>query len=531
MKPSDPFEPLRFVLPVLVIYGIASAVGLHFHELFLDEAHHFLVSRDSSSLRELYYNLRFDGHPRLWGVLLFLITHYVTASPAGMQVLQWLFAMAAAFVFLRYGPFLRWTKLLILAGYYLIFEYDLLSRNYAIGIWLLFLCCHLLRDPRKNAWWIGTLVFLMCNVHLFFAMASAGILLFVLVDFIERRRDTHVADDPVFRRPRAIGRFSGLVGLIAAGLLAALIQVRVPSADNANMMAVHPAGWLSRQNLSFSMNALIQGWLPIPQLGSGRFWNSCWLTAGHLGPVLPVVLFAALLLFPAYALRKRRPALFFYYGSLAPLLLFFDVAEMTAARYFGMVFIFFIAAAWMTADGNRRVLARWAVPATALGRGWRMAWVAILIIQVLVGAYAYTEDLRRPFSQSQNAAEFLQSLRPAGFPVVVDGYTAGPMLCAYLGTKLYYLTTGGPGSFCVWREEYFPNPRQGIAEELADRPGLRRYREFILVSNRLLGADSTLVARQGYRLTPLSSFENSIAGENYFIYKVCCPGDAGHPLH
>src|SRR5579872_1688133 len=114
MMPSDRHEPLRFVLPVLLLYGTLSAVGLHFHELFLDEAHHFLISRDSASLGELYYNLRFDGHPRLWGILLFLVTHYLTASPTGMQALQWLSAMSGAFVLLRYGPFLRWTKLLIL---------------------------------------------------------------------------------------------------------------------------------------------------------------------------------------------------------------------------------------------------------------------------------------------------------------------------------------------------------------------------------------------------------------------------------
>ena len=41
---------LKIVLPILSVYCCISVLGLHYHELFLDEAHHFLVSRDSHSL-------------------------------------------------------------------------------------------------------------------------------------------------------------------------------------------------------------------------------------------------------------------------------------------------------------------------------------------------------------------------------------------------------------------------------------------------------------------------------------------------
>src|ERR1700722_4983796 len=138
------------ILIILVAYGVVSAVGLHYHEFFLDEAHHFLVSRDSSSLGDFYYNLRYDGHPRLWGALLYFITHFITIDPTGMQVLQWLFSMAGAFVLLQYVPFPLWMKVVILAGYYFLFEYNVLSRNYAIGIWMLWLCCHLFEDAEKT---------------------------------------------------------------------------------------------------------------------------------------------------------------------------------------------------------------------------------------------------------------------------------------------------------------------------------------------------------------------------------------------
>ncbi|HET6253998.1 MAG TPA: hypothetical protein VFE32_07985 [Puia sp.] len=499
---------------VLIAYGVVSAVGLHNHELFLDEAHHFLVSRDSPTLGDFYYNLRYDAHPRLWGALLYFITHFITADPAGMQVLQWLFVMAGAYALLRYGPFTFWMKVLILAGYYFLYEYDVLSRNYAIGIWMLWLCCHLLRGGDRNVWWLGALMVLMCSAHLFFAFAAAGIFLDVLAE----------------RRWR-IGRLGVLTCFFVAGLATSIIQAKAPAMDNVNMTPVHPEEWLSGRNLSFAAGAFVQGWLPVPQVNGGRFWNTGWLNAGHLGPVAPWVLCVALLAFPAYVLRRRVPAMLFYYSTVGLMLLFFVVTQMTANRYFGMGYVFFLAAAWLTADWpglaangsgpaaneSGPVLSPgWIPGGRAPGRLWWTAWLAILAVQVLVGVYAYEEDLRRPFSQSRNAAEYLRKLQPEGRPVVLDGYNAGPQLCAYLQDKLYCLATGVEGSYCVWRKAYFPTPRLSIGEELARNPGLQRMGEFILVSNRNLGGG--LVG--AYRLTPLKTFENSIVGENYFIYRV-----------
>ena len=515
---------LKMVLPILLVYGVVSAVGLHYHELFLDEAHHFLVSRDSGTLGELYSNLRYDGHPRLWGALLFLITHYITVDPVAMQVLQWCFAMVTAFVLLRYGPFSWWMKVLILAGYYFLFEYDLLSRNYAIGIWMLFLCCHLLRDVERNAWGIGLLILFMCSAHLFFAFASVAIFLYAVMDWWGRGVEPRAG-----RRWNPV-RFAVLAVPFAAGMVMALIQAQTPSVDNVNMTPVNPAEWLSGKNFSFAASALVQGWLPIPQVGGGRFWNSSWLNV-HGGPVLPFLLFAVLLVFPAVYLRRRFAAIVFYYSGLGLLMVFFVATQMTANRYFGMVYVFFLAAAWLTADGAGEVLSTNSVPGGLwVRRSWWVGWITILVVQVVVGLYAYCADLRRPFSQSRNTADYLRSLGADGCPIVVDGYTAGPMLCAYLEEKLWNLSSGGESSYCIWRSAYFPSPRLSVAQEFARYPGLRELGEFILVSNRNLGEGGVIGGDAGvsggdrgvagYRLTALKSFENSIVGENYYVYRV-----------
>ena len=501
----------RQAIVIWICYGLISAVGLHYHELFLDEAHHFLVSRDSATISELYYNLRFDGHPRLWGALLFFITHYISTDPTAMQVLQWVFAMAVAYVLLRFAPFPLWMKVLMLAGYYFLFEYDVLSRNYAIGIWMLFLCTHWLRDADRNAWRIGVLILLMCSAHVFFAIASIGIFVYLVEGWRQGKL--------------RVRRLAVLTVAFALGLATSVIQARTPSVDNVNMTAVQPTEWLSGKNLSFAAGALVQGWLPVPQVNGGRFWNTGWLNAGHLGPVMSGVLFVGLLLFPAVLLRRNRAALWSFAVEVGLLLLFFDVTHMTANRYFGMVYIFFIAAAWLTVaesgtspapTGAGSLLSPEMVPGGRLvQRGWWLGWLCILVVQVLVGVYAFSQDIARPFSQSRNAAEYLRKLRSGGCRIVLDGYTAGPQLCAYLQCRLYCLTTRTESSFCVWSRSNFPLPRPAIGEEFAQDPSLHDGGEFILVSNRYLGTERAA----GYRLTLLKSFENSIVGENYYIYQ------------
>src|SRR5579871_2388342 len=190
-SPGPPMTPtlsLRRLAPVLALYMILSALGLYTHELFLDEAHHFLLARDSSSLADLYYNARFDGHPRLWHTLLFLITHTLTTNPAAMQVLQWIITTGVAFVFLRYAPFTLPVKAGLLFGYYLLFEYSLLSRNYALGLLFLFLACALLANGRRPLFIVGLLVLLMCNTHLFFTFASIGLYACLFIDFAGQKK-------------------------------------------------------------------------------------------------------------------------------------------------------------------------------------------------------------------------------------------------------------------------------------------------------------------------------------------------------
>jgi hypothetical protein len=200
------------------------------------------------------------------------------------------------------------------------------------------------------------------------------------------------------------------------------------------------------------------------------------------------------------------------------------------------VFIFFIVAAWLSAEGSADVFSFASIPGSWETKiFFRLCLFSILGVQSAVGVFAWEQDFARPFSQSENAARYVQTLRAAeksaggkntgggirggDEKIVVDGYNAGPMLCAYLGGKVFYLATGEEGSFCVWKKSYFPVPRPDIGTEIAGCDSLQSADRFILVSNRKLAVDSARSGHTAFRLTPLRYFDQSITGENFYIYQ------------
>ena len=65
-----------------------------FHEPWRDEWQAWLLARDSPSLKALLYNMRYEGHPPTWHVVLFALSR-VTRSVVALQALQLVLATAA----------------------------------------------------------------------------------------------------------------------------------------------------------------------------------------------------------------------------------------------------------------------------------------------------------------------------------------------------------------------------------------------------------------------------------------------------
>ncbi|MEW6113407.1 MAG: hypothetical protein AB1664_14845, partial [Thermodesulfobacteriota bacterium] len=69
--PTSPF-PFSFKLWVpILVYAIVGLTGIVHHEMWRDELEHWLLARDSTELTDLVRNLRQEGHPAAWHLILF----------------------------------------------------------------------------------------------------------------------------------------------------------------------------------------------------------------------------------------------------------------------------------------------------------------------------------------------------------------------------------------------------------------------------------------------------------------------------
>ena len=495
--------PLNFVLPALLTFFIISAFGIYNHELWLDEAQHFLIARDSNSLTDLYYNMEYDGHVRLWNILLFFITHDISMSPISMKVFHLMIICTTVFIFLRYAPFDNITKLLIISGYFFLFEYNLISRNYSLGILFLFTSCKLLTKENKNLLWIGLLLILMCNTHLFFVFSALALFMCILYGRIKQRNLN-------------LQFFVFLLFFVIA-ISSVIIQIKIPS-DNTYF---HPEQirFNSISNISSAFYGLAKGFLPVPISIKGDFWNH--FIFDKLSSYLKVILAFILFVYPCLLLRKSKVGLLFYGVCIFLLLVFLFIAQMWASRYFGMFFIFFLTASWLAGNESVNVFSIEKLREGKLrGKVFYGFFYFLLVCHLFSGIYAYGSDVVRPFTEAKNATQYLESHHLDKKIIIVDGYGSGPPLSAYIGKKVFYLNIDKQGSFCYWKKSYFKVPPELLSNELTQSSYVASQTDFLLVSDREVSVNQIRDNNCVFEFVELAKFTNGILKPDYFIYKV-----------
>ena len=118
----------RFYFVFTAAFGLIVLFLIQSHEMWRDELQAWLLARDSISITELFQNLKYEGHPGLWHLLLYPLTR-ISTIPESMQILHVGIAMATVYMIIRYSPFKTFHKIIISTGYFFIFEYSVTLCN------------------------------------------------------------------------------------------------------------------------------------------------------------------------------------------------------------------------------------------------------------------------------------------------------------------------------------------------------------------------------------------------------------------
>jgi hypothetical protein len=464
--------------------------GLLHHEIWLDEAQHFLLARDSSSLAELYKNAAYEGHPLLWNFLLFLITR-ARASVGGMQLLHALIMSLAVYLFLRHAPFKKIISVLIICGYFFIYEYSVISRNYAISILVMVLVFIQLGKPARNHVLLAFFLLLLSFTHLY-AIVIALALSCLLAWECKGSRLTYL-----------------YLCLIAAELCL-LFALKVP-ADHF-LFRYDTDAYLSIKRIGKTFSIYLKGFFPLPDI-MGKAWNSNLLVSRAKG--LATMLSLLLALLPFFIFKKSRAALFFFYFSSLGICLFNYISPiMVANRHCGFVFLVFILACWL------QIIQK---PAgETQNPSFEKPAIAVLCLHVLSGLYLFVNDLQRPFSNAKHVVGFLKEKKLTGKPILLSNFATGPPVSAYLGMSLTYLETGKKGSFCQWNTSPFILSQPQLLEKIKQLAV--KDTSILVLSRNYWGADpqeSLKMLPPGLEATELVRFEGAmVSSEDYVIYRL-----------
>ncbi|MHB1223769.1 MAG: hypothetical protein ACYC2G_06925 [Gemmatimonadaceae bacterium] len=444
-----PTASRRFAIVLTLVYAVILGVALARHEMWRDELQAWMLARDSVSPVDLVRNMRYEGHPPLWHLVLWMVSR-LSRAPEAMQLVQWLVSATTVYLVARFAPAPRTAKVLVAASYYLAFEYAVLSRSYGLGLLLLVVACTLLRTRRQGYGTLALVLALLALTSAFGLLLAAAFAAALGVDAIVDARLRRM----IFGRRMQVGA----IVLLAASLVGSLALIRPPpdAPFTANRREGRPL--VEPWGLATSGGLIWRAYVPVPNPASEGSWNSNILRpATRPGLALALGLSALLVAVVALPLVARRPAaLGFYVLATGALLAFSYLRFFGTQRHHGHLFLVLLAAVWLA----RSRMAPWPIRIRRLVprplAGQRLARVAavglhvLLGVQVLVTARMYAVDLRRPFSAAAAAAAYLRDSVPAGTPLAARPSPATSAVSGMLDRPFYYLDDGEVGTFVIW---------------------------------------------------------------------------------
>jgi len=499
-------------IPYLFVacFFLLGLVGILNHAMWRDELNVWLIVRHSPSLIELFRNIKYEGHPGLWYLCLYGISHF-TDNPIAMQIFHLLLATGFTYLFMRFSPFTYLQKILFSLGYLPVYEYLLISRNYAIEILFLFGFCALFPDRQKGYLRLSLLLFLLANTNAYGLLIALSLGITLILEYSLNRRKLTIP----------ISNLCLSLGLFSLGIFTSLVQL-IPPTDST--LAGGAEGWTLRFDFLHFLTALTRIWSSYIVILVPR-------DASQIEMALFSILSLGLLTFSGLLLIRKPIALFFYLLSTLIIFLLTYAKFLGAARHYGHLYIVLIVAFWLASyypesTQLTQLINQLPRSINSIVLGWvrvadrhkRAFFMIILCAQFAGGIVAFGRDLSVPFSASKATAAFIRTSHLEKlFMIGSRDYAVSP-LCGYLNREIYYPERRGLGSFVLFNSQ---RQEVDIASVLAQTSQIVQQQP----GNVLLILNTELEApKQNLQISALAKFTNSFIGEErYYLYLVSKP--------
>ena len=152
-------------LAVWIAYCVMLALVVPWHEPWSDEAQAWLLARDLSLPQLVFHQLRYESHPALWYLILWLPAH-LHLPYAAMAWIAAAIAAAGIYVLLRFAPFPFYLRAALPFTFFLAYQYAVVARSYGLFPLLCFLIAHVYRASPPRPLQMAVLLALLANVSI-----------------------------------------------------------------------------------------------------------------------------------------------------------------------------------------------------------------------------------------------------------------------------------------------------------------------------------------------------------------------------
>ena len=505
----------RFEAIVLALYTLLVSVVASLHEPWKDETQSWRLAIDSDGLTGLVRNSRYEGHPLLFHVLLQALGH-LSRSWWAAAALHVAIACVAAWLVLRYAPFTRMQKVLLVFGYWSVYEYSVVVRPYGLGMALAFAACAAWCARPRRAGWAVVALALMANTTAMGTLLAMTLALAIAIDW--------VWPDGGGRHPAP--RTVALAGVLAGVALIAVIWLAAaqiaPPADASYKGEPATLSGLSLWNLGKIPTLELNALFPLTVIQYGTVLWSRWLFDPYSRHELALLLVASVIVLAIGLLiaARRRVALVVYAVGTTGYLLFFAFFYPGSAHHHGSLFLVWVIAAWLAWDGppsdRPRVLRALSGPREELAR---RLFTLSLVVPVVGGIEIVAADVFTKFSDARHTAEVIRQQGLADVPIIGLVRSHAQSVSAFLDRKVLYPVEGKTLSFVEWGQGA-PYRQAAVAVDSAATALLTRECRVLVIT--AAGQDVlTSTARRGHVI--YTTGKRPMSGDRFRVWLLSAP--------
>jgi len=448
------FRPAPAELVLWLLFAAVTFLMVWYHEPWRDEAQGYVLVRDTT-LPELVSHMKYESQFMMWYLLTWPLVRLFGVTVFGLNVLHWAVSCCTAYLLLRRAPFRLLTRFALVFSVMFAFEFTVVTRHYAVGLFLLAVLMAGWRDRYRHPVLYACGIALCASSNLPEWACLGGLCTAIGCEVISRR---------LWTRPVIVS-----ILVVVFGFVLALAEI------------YNGRGGFGSPYVSYRGNQMAG--FEIAKRFHDSFDAISNLT--HLSPWLCLVCFLAGLLYFAW---KSTPAfLCFLTGCFLMLSLQF-IGGFHSMRHIGFLLIAVVVACWIAAEeddppcGFLARLPKCAAACCAAAAGCAAA-VLLFLETILTPCFVWME-MRYPFSHGHAAALFIRDNIPEDIPMYCFTARSNVSVLPWLPGREYFIfDRRETGTYSKWGRAYGQSMRDMAEEAAARLKPDQRYAVFVVAMN------------------------------------------------